>query len=289
MLQAAIGGDYRKDTYSLSSPPDANLLTGAGLIANAPFDFINATNGDLKRSVRAVFGELDIPVVKGVDFDVSARRDDYSGFGSTTNPKYTLKIVPFDWLLFRGSYSTGFRVPTFGQEYYPTTQSPATAAIVDPVTHNTLTSYNVWTGGKLTLSPEKAKMKSVGMVINPNKHLTFSVDWWKVDRSNTITTLGVTQILQNYTLFPDRLIRPSPTSDLTAIDNTYLNSGEAITEGLEFAMHGNMEAAGGRWDFGLDVSDLLVKKSKVIPTAPLRRVGSRALPARRLRRTGSQI
>lgn len=267
MLQAAIGGDYRKDTYSLSSPPDPNLLTVGGLIANAPFDFINATNGDLKRTVRAVFGELDVPIIKGVDFNVSARRDDYSGFGSTTNPKYTLKIVPVDWLLFRGSYSTGFRVPTFGQEYYPTTVSPATASIVDPVTHDTLTSYNIWTGGKLTLDPETAKMNSVGMVINPNKHFTFSADWWKVDRSNTITTLGVTQILQNYTLFPDRLIRPSPTSDLTAIDNTYLNSGEAITEGIEFAARGNMEAAGGRWDFGVDVSDLLVKKSKVIPTA----------------------
>jgi iron complex outermembrane receptor protein len=266
-LQAALGVDYRKDTYSLSSPPDPNLLTTGGLIANAPFDFINATNGDLKRTVRAVFGELDVPIVKGVDFNPSVRRDDYSGFGATTNPKYTLKIVPVDWILLRGSYSTGFRVPTFGQEYYPTTVSPATAAIVDPVTGATLTSYNIWTGGKLTLQPEKAKMESAGVVINPNKHLSFSLDWWSIERKNTITTLGVTQILQNYTLFPDRLIRDA-SGNLTAIDNTYLNAGGVFTEGLEFAAHGNVEALGGRWDANFDLSDLLLFKSKLLPNQP---------------------
>ncbi len=266
-LQAALGADYRKDTYSLNRPPDSNLLTSGGLIANAPFDFINATGGDLVRTVRAVFAELDIPIIKGVDFNPSVRTDDYSGFGRTTNPKYTLKIVPVDWLLFRGSYSTGFRVPTFGQEYYPTTISPATAAIVDPVTHATLTSYNIWTGGKLTLEPETAKMKSAGVVINPDKHLSFSLDWWSVERAKTITTLGVTQILANYQLFPDRLIRDS-SGNLTAIDNTYLNAGGSITEGVEFGAHGNMDAFGGRWDANFDLSDLLVKKSKLLPNVP---------------------
>jgi iron complex outermembrane receptor protein len=266
-LQGAIGFDYRQDRYGLSSPTDPNLLTSNGLIANAPFDFINATNGNLKRTVRAGFAELDIPLYKGVDFNPSVRTDDYSGFGSTTNPKYTLRIQPTEWLLFRGSYSTGFRVPTFGQEYYPTTVSPATASIVDPVTHNTLTSYNVWTGGKLTLSPEKAKMKSTGIVIAPNKHLSFSADWWSIERTNTITTLGVTQILQNYTLFPDRLIRDA-SGNLTAIDNTYLNAGGALTEGIEYGVHANTQVGEGRLNFDFDLSDLLVKKSKLLPNVP---------------------
>jgi iron complex outermembrane receptor protein len=267
-LQGALGFDYRRDNYALSRPADPNLLTSAGLIANAPFDFINATSGDLKRSVRAVFAELDVPLFKGVDFNPSVRTDDYSGFGRTTNPKYTLKIVPADWILFRGSYSTGFRVPTFGQEYYPTTVSPATSTIVDPVTHNTLNSYNVWTGGKLTLEPETAHMKSAGVVISPNKSMSFSLDWWEIERANTITTLGVTQILTNYTLFPDRLIRSSPTSDLSAIDNTFLNAGGSVTEGIEFTARGTTKAVGGRWDVNFNISDLLVKKSKILPTSP---------------------
>lgn len=266
-LQGAIGFDYRQDRYSLAAPPDANLLTSAGLIANAPFDFVNATNGALKRTVRAEFAELAIPVYKGVDFNASVRTDDYSGFGSTTNPKFTLRIQPTEWLLVRGSYSTGFRVPTFGQEYYPTTVSPATAALVDPVTHATITSYNVWTGGKLTLDPETAKMKSTGIVLAPNQHLSFSADWWSIERTKTITTLGVTQILQNYTLFPDRLIRDS-SGNLTAIDNTYLNAGGSLTEGIEYGVHANTEFEKGRLNFDFSLGDLLVKKSKLLPNIP---------------------
>ena len=263
-LQGAFGFDYRQDLYSLAAPLDPNLLTSGGLIANAPFDFINATNGNLKRTVRAEFAELAIPVYKGVDFNASGRRDNYSGFGSTTNPKYTLRIQPTEWLLVRGSYSTGFRVPTFGQEYYPTTVSPATAALVDPVTHNTITSYTVSTGGKLTLEPETATMKSTGIVLAPNKHISFSADWWSIERKKAITTLGVTQILANYQLFPDRLLRDSA-GNLIGIDNTYLNAGGALTEGMEYAVHANTDFEKGRLNFDFDLGNLLVKKSKLLP------------------------
>ena len=46
---------------------------------------------------------------------VAGRVDDYTGFGSTFNPKISAKFTPADWLLFRGSYNTGFRVPSFNQ------------------------------------------------------------------------------------------------------------------------------------------------------------------------------
>ena len=266
-LMAAVGFDYRQDRYALNGDTDPKLLTSAGLIANAPFDNANATLGTLKRTVRAFFGELDIPVMRGVDFNPSVRRDVYSGFGSTVNPKYTLRLSPADWLVIRGSYSTGFRVPTFAQEYFPTTISPATANIVDPVTGATLTSYNVWTGGKLTLQPETAKMQSAGFVVAPAKHLTFNVDWWTIDRQNTIGTLGATTIIANYKLFPDRLIRDSA-GNLTAIDNTWLNAGESITSGVEFGARGDMDLAGGKLQVGFDLSDLLQKKSRLVASAP---------------------
>jgi iron complex outermembrane receptor protein len=266
-LQGAVGFDYIQDRYSLGGENNPNLLTSAGLIANAPFDNANATNGALKRTVRAEFGELDIPIIHGVDFDPSVRSDLYSGFGRTTNPKYTLRVAPTDWLLFRGSYSTGFRVPTFAQEYFPTTISPATAQLTDPVNGQTITSYNVWTGGKLTLQPETAKEDSVGVVLSPNKYLTFSADWWKIDRKNTIETLGVTTILQYYNLFPDRLIRDS-NGNLTAIDNTWLNAGETDTEGIEYQAHGYTEVLNGRLSLDFDLGDLLVKKSRLVAGQP---------------------
>jgi iron complex outermembrane receptor protein len=61
------------------------------------------------------------------------RYDDYTGFGSTTNPKVSLRFAPVDQLVMRGSYSTGFRVPTFNQLFFGITESTyAGKDLVDP-------------------------------------------------------------------------------------------------------------------------------------------------------------
>ena len=43
------------------------------------------------------------------------RYDDYSDFGSTTNPKLSFRYTPVEQLLLRGSYNTGFAAPTLEQ------------------------------------------------------------------------------------------------------------------------------------------------------------------------------
>jgi len=269
-LQGAVGVSYSKEDYTLAGDnrPDAN--TAAALVFNAPFDNANATLGTLTRTVKAAFAELDIPVIKGVDFNPSVRTDQYSGFGRTTNPKYTLRIQPAEWLLFRGSYSTGFRVPTFAQEYFPAITTPGSSALVDPVSGAQVTTYNIITGSESSLKPETAKMKSAGVVLSPNKHLSFSADWWSIDRSNTITTLpisGATGILTNYQLFPNRLIRDG-SGNLVTIDDTYINAGESFTEGIEFGAHANTDLLGGVLSADFDLGDLLVKKSRIIASQP---------------------
>ena len=266
-LQGAVGVDYAKEGFTLAGDqrPDAN--TAAALIANAPFDNSNATLGTLTRTVKAAFAELDIPVIKGVDFNPSVRMDDYTGFGTTTNPKYTLRIQPAEWVVFRGSYSTGFRVPTFAQQFFPAITQPGSSAITDPTNGQVVTSYNVRTGSESSLNPETATMKSAGVVLSPNKHLSFSADWWSIDRKGTIATLSVSSILANYTLFPDRLIRDS-TGAIATIDDTYINAGEFLTEGIEFGAHANQDVFGGVLALDFDLSDLLVKKSRILASTP---------------------
>jgi iron complex outermembrane recepter protein len=72
------------------------------------------------RSVRSVFGELDIPIispemnvplVNKFEFDVSGRYDDYSDVGKTSNPKFAADWTVIPGLKLRGSYSTSFVAP----------------------------------------------------------------------------------------------------------------------------------------------------------------------------------
>ncbi|HVV26575.1 MAG TPA: TonB-dependent receptor [Rhizomicrobium sp.] len=72
------------------------------------------------RSVRSVFGEIDvplvspemsIPLVNRLEVDVSGRYDDYSDVGDTANPKFAADWTVIPGLKLRGSYSTSFVAP----------------------------------------------------------------------------------------------------------------------------------------------------------------------------------
>ncbi len=51
------------------------------------------------RTAWAVYGELDIPIVKTLEANVAVRYDHYSDFGSTTNPKLSMRWQPMPSLL----------------------------------------------------------------------------------------------------------------------------------------------------------------------------------------------
>ncbi len=91
MVQIAVGADYRKETYEFNGSPDAALNTPD--IFNAAFDQANALTPK-KRNVKAVYGEIHVPVFDMLELTAAGRVDDYTGFGSTFNPKVLGKIPP---------------------------------------------------------------------------------------------------------------------------------------------------------------------------------------------------
>jgi iron complex outermembrane receptor protein len=89
------------------------------------------TPGDLvtmqreHRHVAAAFGELyvpivgrenHIPLVEALEFSAAVRRDHYSDFGSTTNPRIGLHWAPWTDLSLRASYGKSFRAPSAAEE-----------------------------------------------------------------------------------------------------------------------------------------------------------------------------
>lgn len=269
-VQGAVGVDLRKEEYAFTGDPRSNPSSVENFIFNAPFDNTLATNGTLSRNIKAVFAELQIPLWKGLDLNLAGRRDDYTGFGSTTNPKVTLRFAPTEKILFRSSYSTGFRVPTFKQQFDPQFESIyAGIDLVNPYTNTPIpaNSVLVYSGGKPSLDPEEAKMYSAGIVISPVKNITLSADWWSVNRDGTILILGPTTILQNYQLFGDAIIRDSANT-ISAIDNRWLNAGETQTKGIEYNARGDFNVWGGKLVAEVNVSQLLEKKSRLLASAP---------------------
>ncbi len=269
-VKAAVGVDYRREGYSFKG----DQRTAQRTIIAAPFDNGNALPG-VHRDIKAAYGELLIPVIKSVEIDAAGRIDDYSGFGTTTNPKVSVKFRPVHWLMFRGSYNTAFRVPTFNQIYNPDTSAVYTGAdYADPKNcpggkvnaaagcPSLANAFNIISGGHADLGPETAKEGSLGVVFEPSSHFSASADWWTINRKNTIQVVALQYLFQDYAAFQDRFIRDA-SGTLTAVDDSYANAGSTHTQGVDVALHGQFDALNGKVNLGLDGTWLLKKNEKV--------------------------
>ena len=278
-IQLAVGVDYRRETYEFNGSPAA--AANMPDIFNVAFDNTNALEPQ-NRTIKAAYAEALFPIIRDVlDITGAVRIDDYTGFGQTTNPKVSVKFRPFEPLLFRASYNTSFRVPAFNQIFNGPTISPSAtgANIVDPFTCPSLIvsvtdpacaniTPDTITGGNLVLGPETAKQFNVGVVFQPFRRFSASVDWWSIAVDNTITELTTLQLLENAELFPQRFLRDTPGGPITAIDRRWINAGARRTQGLEISLRGALDGLGGTFSAGLDGTYLLQKKEALTQTAP---------------------
>ncbi|MDH4124726.1 MAG: TonB-dependent receptor [Gammaproteobacteria bacterium] len=66
---------------------------------------------DIDRDVTAFFGEMYLPVTERFDLNLAIRADDYSDFGSTTNPRFAAQYQLTDSLKIRATYAESFVAP----------------------------------------------------------------------------------------------------------------------------------------------------------------------------------
>jgi len=101
--EMAIGVEYLR--YGLRQDVARPGGTGPASTASQTVDT------HITRDVTGLFGEILLPLASTVDLNLAVRRDDYSDFGSTTNPKIAVNWKPLDTLRIRGSWGTSFTAP----------------------------------------------------------------------------------------------------------------------------------------------------------------------------------
>jgi iron complex outermembrane receptor protein len=109
-------------------------------------------------------------------------------------------------------------------------------------------------------------MGSVGVVFQPAPEFSASLDWWTINRENSIDVLTLDELVENFEFFPERFIRDG-SGRLVAIDRSWINTGQSKTQGLEVVLRGAGQMLGGNLAAGLDGTYLLKKKEKVVPGA----------------------
>ncbi|MEZ0472191.1 TonB-dependent receptor domain-containing protein [Luteimonas salinilitoris] len=273
-IYAAAGIDLRREEFRFNGDERADLRP----VFNAPFDDANILE-DVSRDIEAVFAEVYLPVFDSLDVTLAGRYDRYDGFGSTTNPKVSFKYQPLDALAFRGAYSTGFKVPSFNQLFNGVSELPYTGFdLADPATCPggvpdpevpgcESIQPDMLFGGKEDLQPEESKQKSFGVVIAPVDWFNMTLDWWDIERTNTIQPARTEVLVEHYDLFQENWIR-NAAGEVVAIDRRYINSGGSQMRGVEVDANFMGELAGGRWSVNLNGSYIDSFRTKGVEALP---------------------
>lgn len=193
-IGAAVGAEYKRE--SLAYDPSQAWRDGAIGI----YSTLRGIDGS--ESLGAVFGELNLPILKTLEAQAAVRYDRYQLAGNTTNPKLGLRWSPTDKIMFRTSYSTGFRAPTLSQRFnegrggFGSTRDPK-RCINGNVYFDTdcnATALSLITGTK-TLKPEKSDQFNIGFVVEPVKDLNFGLTYWSIKWKDKIDNLDNSTVL----------------------------------------------------------------------------------------------
>lgn len=272
-VKVAAGVDFRREGYEFDGSTSADETRSPGIF-NVAFDNVNQLS-KVSRDVKAAYAEVLVPVFDMLELSGALRIDDYTGFGSTVNPKISGKFQPADWVMARASYGTGFRVPTFNQIFNGVTQSVNPGnSLTDPTTCPAGGAVNVTpgctaitpdslNGGDVNLGPETSKQYSVGLVVRPTSRITLSADYWNIAVDNVIGSITIPQLFANIDAFPERITRTG--GIITLVDLRTGNFGSRRTRGIDFTGRASFDAVGGTLIAGFDGTLLLAKKEKLLP------------------------
>jgi iron complex outermembrane receptor protein len=241
-LAVAVGVEARKEDYLFEAAPELQLGDVSGYGGN----FLRT---DKSRKVAAVFGEMNIPIAKGLEANAAVLFDKYQGVGNSTTPKLSARWQPTKEFLLRGSVGKGFRAPSLQDLFLPNTTGVTPPGLTDLLRCETTqdsndcsTQFPITNGGTATLKPEKSTNKTIGFVLEPDPHVSLTMDWFHIILKDTISN-GVTAavILADLDKYGYLVTRgpvdpafPNLPGPIINIDQTNLNFGTSKVAGLDW-------------------------------------------------------
>ena len=261
-LALAFGGELRreKQNYHQSDALKQDLILGE--TSQGPDSDFGKS-----RQVGAVFTEISAPVTKQLELSAALRYEHYQVSGGAASPKLGLKYVPMPELLVRASVGRGFRAPSLSDLYRPVTQG-SSATLVDPVClaadpTNTVTDCSdIWTTlnfSNAKLKPEKSRQYSLGLVLEPQRGVSVNLDYWNIEKTNLISTLGVDVILSDLAKYGS-LVHRDADNAIDHIDLRKENRGKDKISGLDIGVAlSNLKTSFGQ--FGLRLNGTLTLRS----------------------------
>jgi iron complex outermembrane receptor protein len=206
---------------------------------NNPGTLIPSVHGSSTN--RAAFAELRAPILSAREGQVmerlamtgAVRRETSDRFQSAAlTSTIGIEFRPWESLLLRSTYSTGFRpIVTHNalQNPYESWQN-----LLDPQLNERYLIRTITTGGApADLAPETSRTMTVGLVYRPAADWSMSLTHWNIRLDDEMRQLGAYSILENESLYPHRVIRNAATGQVEVIDGRSVNISLKETAGAD--------------------------------------------------------
>lgn len=220
-LSASLGAEWRHERFFFDVLPLAERTGTAGLELAAD------TGG--ARTATAAFAALAAPLTPTFLVSLAARQDRYRGLYNVHSPKIGLRWQPArEWSL-RASANAGFRAPTLYELQQPQRLSLTSDSFDDPLLcpggnavpgapAGQVCNQQVLarSGGPVSygqpaanLRPERSKMATLGVSLQPTSDITLSADLWWLRLRNEIDTLAEDAVFDDPQRWSSRIVRCS--------------------------------------------------------------------------------
>ncbi|WP_444887649.1 TonB-dependent receptor [Microbulbifer sp. JMSA008] len=261
-IAMAAGLEYREE--KASDIPDDQFQRG--LIFGT-----ESVSASASRDISSAYVEVAIPLPARFDLTLAARYDDYSDFGSTTNPMAKLLWTATEQLSLRASWGTGFRAPSLAQiglgdsqESKFLTDYYGCEANGIPSEDCTKLDYTIIYSQNPDLEAEESESFNIGAVYEPIENLRLSLDYWNITQEGKIDDIPYTGIYSLHCNDQDSTVcrRNEPLAgqslgQLQSLLSSYTNIGEQDVSGVDLsAVYSGLELAGGELNLRLDYSYL---------------------------------
>lgn len=225
------------------------------------------------RTQYSLFGELQIPIFNNLDVQAALRYENYSDFGSETNPRIAVRYQPWSRLTLRGSWGRSFRAPSLAELYlspsaemfaaWDPMRCPDPTLVIPPFAACILESFEYVTEGNTDLKAEKAETLSAGFTAAIWNGLSMSANFWKIEHKDKIVSPGLDLLLNNEQTLSAGFIERNPPlpedialgfpGNIERVNNRFLNLAVNDVSGYDVDVTYDNELGG----FGLLSSRLL--------------------------------
>jgi iron complex outermembrane recepter protein len=277
-LMLALGAELRKEKTEFRA---TDAVKGNDIVGDRSSTAELLADSSHSRNVAGIYAELSAPFTRTLEAQFALRHDRYDGVKdartnttspdlSTTNPKLGLSWRPVKQLLARASYGTGFRAPTVSEMFLPVREGITASFVRDPVSQ-AVGQLDINRASNPSLKPEKSKQASIGVVFEPSRSISGSLDFWSIRKTDIISLIGEETIFTTPALYNDpRIVERDADGEVVLINVQKENRGKLNTAGLDVSLSWRGDNTGiGRFGAGINGTLITEYKFATDPRSPL--------------------